>query len=55
MFPSGRSWVSRDGFGALLAWLDGTSQLTREQLIEDCADLFVATGEAAVQLARRRA
>jgi AcrR family transcriptional regulator len=39
---------------ALLAWLDGTLQLTREQLIEHCADLFVATGEAAVELARRR-
>jgi AcrR family transcriptional regulator len=39
---------------SLLAWLDGTLALTREELIEHCADLFVATGEAAVILARRR-
>jgi AcrR family transcriptional regulator len=35
---------------AILAWLDGTLRLTREQLIEDCTDLFVANGEAAVRL-----
>jgi AcrR family transcriptional regulator len=39
----------------LLAWLDGTLGVTREQLIEDCADLFVATGHGAVALARARA
>jgi AcrR family transcriptional regulator len=39
---------------SLIAWLDGTLTLTREQLIEHCTDLFVATGEAAVELARRR-
>ncbi len=39
----------------LLAWLDGTLPVTREQLIEDCADLFVATGQGAVELARARA
>jgi AcrR family transcriptional regulator len=38
-----------------MAWLDGTLQVTREQLIDDCADLFVATGEAAVALMRARA
>jgi AcrR family transcriptional regulator len=38
----------------LLAWLDGTLCSSREQLIEDCADLFVATGEAAVALVRGR-
>jgi hypothetical protein len=27
---------------------------TREQLIEDCTDLFVVTGEAAVELVARR-
>jgi AcrR family transcriptional regulator len=39
---------------SLLAWLDGTLTLTREQLIELCTDLFVATGEAAVKFAARR-
>jgi AcrR family transcriptional regulator len=39
---------------SLLAWLDGTLTLTREQLIEHSTDLFVATGEAAVELARGR-
>jgi hypothetical protein len=39
----------------LLAWLDGTLRVTQEQLIADCTDLFVATGEAAVALARGRA
>jgi AcrR family transcriptional regulator len=38
----------------LLAWLDGTLRSTREELIEDCTDLFVATGEAAVGLVRGR-
>ena len=37
----------------LIAWLTGAIETTREQLIEDCTDLFVATGEAAVALARR--
>jgi AcrR family transcriptional regulator len=38
----------------LLAWLDGTLKVTREQLIDDCADLFEAMGEAAVRLVRQR-
>ena len=38
----------------LLAWLDGTVQVTREQLIEDCAELFVATGESAARLVAQR-
>jgi AcrR family transcriptional regulator len=38
----------------LLAWLDGTLRITREQLIEDCTDLFVANGEAAVRLVNGR-
>ncbi len=38
----------------LLAWLDGTLAITREQLVEDCTDLFVATGEASVRLVRAR-
>ena len=39
---------------ALVAWLGGELETTREQLIEDCTDLFVATGEAAVAIARKR-
>jgi AcrR family transcriptional regulator len=39
---------------ALLAWLDGSLRITREQLIEDCTDLFVANGEAAVRLVNAR-
>jgi AcrR family transcriptional regulator len=39
---------------ALMAWLGGGLDASREQLIEDCTDLFVATGEAAVGIARRR-
>jgi AcrR family transcriptional regulator len=38
----------------LLAWLDGTLSVTREQLIEDCTDLFVATGQGAVEVVRAR-
>ncbi len=38
----------------LLAWQDGTLSVGREQLVEDCTELFVATGEAAVRLARTR-
>jgi AcrR family transcriptional regulator len=39
----------------LLAWLDGTLRVSREQLIEDCTDLFVTTGEGTVALVRARA
>ena len=39
---------------AFAAWLDGGVPATREQLIDECAELFVATGEAAVRLARLR-
>ncbi len=35
----------------LLAWHDGTINSTPEQLIKDCTELFVATGEAAVRMA----
>jgi AcrR family transcriptional regulator len=38
----------------LLAWQDGRLSVGREQLVEDCTELFVATGEAAVRLARTR-
>jgi AcrR family transcriptional regulator len=39
----------------LITWLDGSLRVTREQLIEDFTELFVATGESAVAIARRRA
>jgi AcrR family transcriptional regulator len=39
----------------LLAWQNGTLAVEREQLVDDCTELFVATGEAAVRLARTRA
>jgi AcrR family transcriptional regulator len=38
----------------LLAWLDGTLHVTQEQLIDDCTDLFVLTGEGTVRLVRGR-
>jgi hypothetical protein len=38
----------------LIAWLGGELSIPRDRLIEDCADLFVATGESAVALARSR-
>lgn len=39
---------------ALIAWLAGELEATRDELIEDCTDLFVATGEAAVQISEGR-
>jgi AcrR family transcriptional regulator len=39
---------------SVMAWLSGSLKTSREQLIEDCTDLFVATGEAAVALAQKR-
>jgi AcrR family transcriptional regulator len=39
---------------ALMAWLGGELDTSREQLIDDSTDLFVATGEAAVAIARSR-
>jgi AcrR family transcriptional regulator len=38
----------------LLAWLDGSLQVTREQLIEDCTDLFVMVGDGAFRLVQQR-
>jgi AcrR family transcriptional regulator len=38
----------------LLAWLDGTVRMSREELIDTCTDLFVATGERASALVRAR-
>jgi AcrR family transcriptional regulator len=34
----------------LLAWRDGTIDSTLEELIDDCAELFVAAGDAAVRM-----
>ena len=31
----------------LLSWLGGALHVTREQLIDDCTDLFVMMGEGA--------
>jgi AcrR family transcriptional regulator len=39
----------------LIVWLDGGLGMTRAQLVEDLTELFVATGESAVAIARRRA
>lgn len=37
----------------LIAWHDGSLDTTIEQLIDDCTELFVATGEAARAIASR--
>jgi AcrR family transcriptional regulator len=39
----------------LITWLDGSLDVSRDQLVEDLTELFVATGESAVAIARRRA
>ncbi len=38
----------------LLAWLDGSLRVTREQLVDDCTDLFVASGAAARRIVAER-
>jgi AcrR family transcriptional regulator len=38
----------------LVTWLQGEIEIDREQLIEDCVALFVATAESAVAIARER-
>lgn len=38
----------------LVSWLDGELELSRERLIEDLTELFVATGDGAAAIARRR-
>jgi AcrR family transcriptional regulator len=40
---------------AFAAWLDGGVDGNREQLIDDCTELFLATGEAAARLVGIRA
>lgn len=39
----------------LITWVDGGLAIPREQLIADATELFVATGESAVAISRRRA
>ena len=39
----------------VIAWLDGRIAVSREQLVEDVAALWVVTGEGAVAIARSRA
>jgi AcrR family transcriptional regulator len=39
----------------LIVWLDGGLATSAEQLVEDCVDLFVSTGDAAARVAARRA
>jgi AcrR family transcriptional regulator len=39
----------------LVAWLDGRIPVTREQLVDDATELFVALGDAAATIAARRA
>jgi AcrR family transcriptional regulator len=44
------------GFSELLmAWLDGRIHVTREQLVDDATELFLALGDAAAAIAARRA
>lgn len=44
------------GFSELLiAWLDGRIAVSREQLVDDATDLFVALGDTAAAIAARRA
>jgi len=53
--PETTAYLLAGGLAELLvAWLDGQVALTREQLIDDCTRLFVATGETALALARGR-
>ena len=39
----------------LMAWLDGAIDATRDELVEDCAALFMVTAEGAAAIGRRRA
>jgi AcrR family transcriptional regulator len=38
----------------LIAWLGGELDITRDELIDDCTDLFVAMGEAALNISAER-
>jgi AcrR family transcriptional regulator len=39
----------------LIAWLDGAIDATRDELVADCAALFMVTAEGAAAIGRRRA
>jgi AcrR family transcriptional regulator len=39
----------------LIAWLDGAIDATRDELVEDCAALFMVTAEGAAAIGRKRA
>jgi AcrR family transcriptional regulator len=39
----------------LIAWLDGAIDATRDELVEDCAALFMVTAEGAAAIGRERA
>jgi AcrR family transcriptional regulator len=39
----------------LIAWLDGSIDVTRDELVDDCAALFMITAEGAAAIGRRRA
>jgi AcrR family transcriptional regulator len=39
----------------LIAWLDGSIDATRDELVADCAALFMVTAEGAAAIARERA
>ncbi len=44
------------GAGELIvSWLDGRIEISREQLVDDATEVFLAIGEAAARLAARRA
>jgi AcrR family transcriptional regulator len=39
----------------LMSWLDGALDMTRDQVIDDLTELFTATGESALTIAKKRA
>jgi len=39
----------------LVGWLDGTIRVSRQRLVDDATELFLALGEAAARIATRRA
>jgi AcrR family transcriptional regulator len=39
----------------LITWQDGGLDISRDQLIEDCAELFVAVGDSAARIGAKRA
>ena len=39
----------------LISWLAGDLDVSRDELVDDCVALFIATGEAAAAVGRARA